>query len=165
MSTTKSNWVEEVGAPAYAALVERVAALECDYDRLEELGTEYTNNLIDKLIETPEATELVELREAAGECASREEAEQRIHEDALSVEVRSGWYIPDGDCPDDSAAEFQILLTTGGPAVRIMGELSDREPWRAWLEVQDWGKPWTQYFKANQDILLAYASCFYFGEG
>jgi hypothetical protein len=43
--------------------------------------------------------------------------------------------------------------------------LSNGEPHRAWLEVQDWGTPWTRYFDIEQDTLLAYARCFYFGEG
>ena len=92
-----------------------------------------------------------------------EAAEQAIHEDALSVEIRCGWITP-GETPDPE--EFNILLCTGGPAVRIMGELDEYcQPKRAWLECQDWGTPWTQVFNVSQDTLLAYASCFYFGEG
>jgi hypothetical protein len=67
--------------------------------------------------------------------------------------------------PDVDNGQFVILLSTGGPASRIQGELSNGEPRRAWLEVQDWGTPWTQYFGIKQDTLLAYARCFYFGEG
>jgi hypothetical protein len=92
----------------------------------------------------------------------RDDAEQRIHEDALSVEVRSGWASP-GDTL--TAGEFRILITTGGPAVRICGELNEYcEPIRAWLEIQDWGTPWTQYPDASQETLLTYARCFYYGE-
>jgi len=132
MSTEES--LKETGRCAYAAIVEMVAALECDCDRLEEL------------------------RE------SREDAEQRIQEDALSVQVRGDWYSP-GD-ETSSPTEFELLLATGGPAVRIRGELDEHcEPARAWLEVQDWGTPWTRYFDASQDTLLAYVRCFYFGEG
>jgi hypothetical protein len=91
-----------------------------------------------------------------------EEAQTHIQEDALSIEVRSGWRAL-GDTLE--AEEFNILLTTGGPAVRIRGALDDnREPSRAWLEVQDWGTPWTRYYDALQEVLLAYARCFYFGE-
>ena len=162
--------LKETGRCAAAALVEMVAALECDYDRLEELRDERGDSTAgdpdaeawDKA--NPELFDkLLELEETAGECTSREEAETRIQEDALSVEVRSGWVAPsDGFEP----CEFQILLSTGGPASRIMGELDEHnEPARAWLEVQDWGTPWTQYFDIEQDTLLAYARCFYFGEG
>jgi hypothetical protein len=149
--------LEKVGRSAAASICEMVAALECDYDRLEYL-TDAGALCADK------ATELRELKEAAGECTSREEAEQRIQEDALSVEVREDWHEP-GYRDKDPATEFKILLSTGGPATRIIGELDNGEPSRAWLEVQDWGTPWTQYFDISQDTLLAYARCFYFGEG
>jgi hypothetical protein len=177
MSNTERNWVEEVGTPSYASIVEMVAALECDYDRLEELrGARDLFAKLDPDAEYPikpealtaeEAEELMELLEAAGECTSREDAEDRIQEDALSVEMRGDWYIYNTE-PVDAAkpVEFRILIATGGPAVQIRGELDEHgEPDRAWLEVQDWGKPWTQYFPADPDTLLAYARCFYFGEG
>ncbi len=38
------------------------------------------------------------------------------------------------------------------------------DPCRAWLEYQDWGTPWTQFFDAEQDTLLTYCRQFYFGE-
>lgn len=93
---------------------------------------------------------------------SEDDARQAIQEDALSVEVSSGWYTPGSDHEPE---EFNILLCTGGPACRIRGELGQwKEPDRAWLEYQDWGTPWTEYFDADQDTLLAYAREFYFGE-
>jgi hypothetical protein len=99
---------------------------------------------------------------AALECENEdEEARERIEEDALSVEIRSGWQ-PLGETLEP--AEFCITLTTGGPAVRIIGELSDGEPSRARLEVQDWFTPWTEYRAADSDVLLAYCQCFYFGQ-
>ncbi len=55
---------------------------------------------------------------------------------------------------------------TGGPATRIIGELNEHgEPTRARLQVQDWGTPWTDYRGGDQETLLTYARCFYFGEG
>jgi hypothetical protein len=95
-----------------------------------------------------------------------DEARQAIEEDPLSVEVRSPWFTVGSPDADTRPAEFCILLCTGGPAVRIMGELDDNlEPDRAWLEHQDWGTPWTQYYEPGiQETLLAYARCFYFGE-
>lgn len=56
-----------------------------------------------------------------------EAAERAIHEDALSVEVRSGWYVPGARDADTKPAEYRILLCTGGPAVQIVGGLV-----RAW---------------------------------
>lgn len=109
-----------------------------------------------------DAEELAEMEAAAGDCSDRDEARQTIEEDALSVEVRSDWHTP-GD--DSEPTDFQILLCTGGPAVRIMGELQQGEPSRAWLEYQDWGTPWTERLNhdGDHDALLTYARCFYFG--
>ena len=216
--TTESDWVSEIGKPAYESIAEMVAALECDYDRLEELrderddhdddaevpddfevkelgaddaaesrctcgtcGRSWDDAVVTSLTPAPaarcpfedyhpltwadanpeDAEELAELEAAAGECESDEDARTRIEEDALSVEVRSGWTTP-GETME--AEDFAILLSTGGPAVRIRGELDRGDPSRAWLEVQDWGRPWTQYFPADQDTLLTYARCFSFGE-
>lgn len=92
-----------------------------------------------------------------------DKAEEYIHEDALSVEVRDDEWKAPGQA-EYSPSQFQILLCTGGPAVRIMGELDqNQEPCRAWLEYQDWGTPWTQYFQAEGSTLLTYAQQFYFG--
>lgn len=95
-----------------------------------------------------------------------ESARIAINEDPLEISVRSGWCSPGGNGIDNQfeAEDFFILLCTGGPAVRIRGELSNGSPYRAWLEYQDWGTPWTQYFDAEQDTLLAYANQFYFGD-
>ena len=92
---------------------------------------------------------------------SEDDARREIAEDPLSVQVRSDWHSP-GEESEDS--DFEILLCTGGPAVRIMGEL-DRwhEPSRAWMEYQDWFTPWVQFHGADQDKLLEYARNFYFG--
>ncbi len=104
---------------------------------------------------------LAALEAAAGDCGDEEEARQRIQDDPLSVEVRSDWTNP-GEPLEPS--EFMIILCTGGPAVRIVGELNRGEPCRAWLEYQDWGTPWTRYFGADSATLCQYASQFYFGE-
>ena len=104
---------------------------------------------------------LAALEAAAGDCADEDDARQRIQDDPLSVEVRSDWASP-GEPLEPS--EFMILLCTGGPAVRIVGELNRGEPCRAWLEYQDWGTPWTRYFGADSDTLCQYASQFYFEE-
>jgi hypothetical protein len=161
-----SESLKEIGASQAAALVEMVAALEVDYDGLEELRDD------EGALNDRQREELAELSAAAGDCESRDDAEQRIREDALSVEMRSGWETVDVWQGADSGhgsgrpqpVEFMILLATGGPAARIMGELRDGQPHRAWLEVQDWGTPWMQYFDIEQDTLLAYASVFYFGQ-
>lgn len=184
---------------------ELVAALNVDFDRLEELQGDYDSlrEAIDDAIEKydqvqseymaardenaatyedeleqacetltdaenflytwPDREEFEDLKRDAGEFANREEVEERIQEDPLSVQVRSGWYSP-GETPEPG--QFEILLCTGGPAVRIMGELDQHnEPAGAWLEYQDWGTPWTLYYEQGAgDVLVEYARQFYFGE-
>lgn len=96
-----------------------------------------------------------------------EEARDMIYEDALSVEVRNGWHVP-GSEASRRADEYRICLTTGGPAVQITGDLDQwGEPVTAHLEVQDWFLPWTRFHQNESDTaaLLAYAGCFYFGDG
>ena len=153
------NYALDQANAQMGGIIDMVAALHCDYYRLEELRDSFDE------LDEDELEELKELEEIAGSCESEEEARERIQEDALEVQVRTDWYSP-GDA-DWSTKQFYILLCTGGPAVRIIGELNEYgEPDRAWLEYQDWGTPWTERANESGDMkaLLAYAACFYFGE-
>lgn len=158
--------LKETGRCAAASIVEMVAALEVDYDRLEELAMERAEWLAEGSLtrKWENEAEYDAIIDDAGECTSTDDARTRIEEDALSVEVRGDWCSIGAMDELKEPVEFKILLTTGGPAVQIRGELSASEPIRAWLEVQDWGTPWTRYFDISQDTLLAYARVFYFGE-
>jgi hypothetical protein len=193
-------------------IAELVAAMECDYDRLEELRDERSDlqsAIADALQEFEDNTaraydevsaediaadaklitlasqildkraaltdwdaangeELAELTASAtldGElCTDGDAARERIQEAPLSVQIRSGWTSP-GDPME--AEEFEILLSTGGPALRIRGELDQhKEPCRAWLEYQDWGIPWTEYHGdgCEHETLLTFCRQFFFGE-
>ena len=100
--------------------------------------------------------------DAFGKTSDYDAARYAIREDALEIAVREDWHAPGVKM---APTDFMILITTGGPAVRIRGELNNHsEPCRAWLEVQDWGTPWTEYHDVDEDVLLDYANCFYFGE-
>jgi hypothetical protein len=158
-ASLKEDSLKETGRCAAASIVEMVAALDVDYDRYTELRDTDTADL-----SKTDLDEMQALADAAGECSSVDEAREVIQEDCLSVEVRADWHAV-GDTPDVANGQFVLLLSTGGPASRIRGELSNGEPHRAWLEVQDWGAHWTQYFGIERDTLLAYARCFYYGEG
>lgn len=107
---------------------------------------------------------IIEMVDGLKNHETREQSEQRIHEDALSVEVRSGWHqIGEPLTP----AEFKILLCTGGPAVQITGELNQHnEPDNVKVEYQDWGTPWTDYNMTEEqtEAVADYARCFYFGD-
>jgi hypothetical protein len=96
----------------------------------------------------------------------REAAQTSIEEDLLSVEVRGDCHVPGGEGAKPS--EFMILLCTGGPAVRICGEL-DRysEPEEPRIEYQDWFTPWRvlpSLTDEENDALLDYCRQFYFGD-
>jgi len=178
----------------YESIAAMVSAVALDYDRLDELQDE-REALNDDIMECTtahkeaieargggvdtwralatardvlivwdedNAEELQELKDQTNGCKDQEEAQEMIQEDPLSVEVRSGWCNV-GDTLE--AEEFCILLCTGGPAVRLRGELdSYKQPCRAWMEYQDWGTPWTTYYGAEQSVLLSYCQSFYFGE-
>lgn len=171
MTTTKQTEQErlqEIGRNAYSSIVEMVAALQCDYERLEELRGERDDWNSEHeaedwaAVNTEDYEELIGLEDAAGECEDEDDARQRIMEDPLSLQLRSGWYSP-GETPEPH--EFELLLATGGPAVRIIGELGDHnEPECPRLQAQDWFTPWTDYLEADQETLLAYCRVFYFGE-
>lgn len=126
--------------------------------------------------ESQAKAQLVSIRElvaawktAGDEGDAKNDAEQAIHDDALSVQVRYGWITPGhtADMLKDGPAEFEILLCTGGPGVRIIGELdAHQQPERARIEHQDWGTPWTEYRldAEEEEDVLTYCACFYFGD-
>lgn len=145
-----------IGASTYASIARMAERLDPDFwELLEEL-----RDMEDR---TPEEdAELAKLEEAREHCEAEDDARDVILEDALSVEVRSDWHTPGSEAEN---TEYCILLSTGGPAVRIVGELNKwSEPVSATLQVQDWGTPWTDCREADEDTLLTYAQCFYFGE-
>ena len=85
---------------------------------------------------------------------------ERMEQMPLAVSVRSGWSTPYDTL---TPSEYQILLTTGGPALRIVGDLSEHgEPETARLEYQDWCTPWTSYTlaQAEERRALAFAGLF-----
>jgi hypothetical protein len=91
---------------------------------------------------------------------------EQIRDDALDIQVRRDWEGVGNELPE-APTQYKILLCTGGPAVRIKGNLDGYgQPETAQLEYQDWGTPWTRLPITREDIdaLLAYAGCFYFGE-
>lgn len=86
-----------------------------------------------------------------------------IAESPLCIEVRSDWHDPAGRSED---TEYNILLSTGGPACHIRGEL-DRyaTPETAIIEYQDWGTLWERLTTDDEDkALLTYARQFYYGQ-
>ena len=175
---TEHEKLQEVSKYAFECIAEMVAALDVDYDRLEELremfaewkeealrtaDTEGRERPVDLNVEdwsalSEEGQELLELEKAAGDCESLEDAEQRINDDPLAVQVRSGWCDVGAEM---EAEEYNILLSTGGPATRIIGDLNQYgEPETATLQAQDWFTQWQDYEGGDEETLLRYASRF-----
>lgn len=193
MTTEKDKALEHAEANACGWLEtirEHVACLEADRDRLEELRDE-RQAIVDYVEETAEADakannaqaneqlkewdeenaeELADLEKAVtleGEECDEDTIRQRIEESPLSVEVRSDWHTPGSQDETSKPAEYCILLSTGGPALRIIGELDQYcQPSSARLEYQDWFTPWTEKITTGDDhaALLRWAQVFYFGD-
>lgn len=100
----------------------------------------------------------------------REAAEQAIQEDPLEIAVRGDWYNPcETQEPDNKPTEYKILLCTGGPAIRIIGELDEwgqPETDSTWIEHQDWFEGWTSLpiDQTDHNVLTEYAAQFYYGQ-
>lgn len=166
--------LQTIGRGAFDSIAEMVAALESPYDRENTPETLIRDTLAlpatadDADDDNPFAPLTDEQWEEGLESLNesdpedrKEAARERIEEDPLSVQVRSAWE----NSPEDfDAAEFCILLSTGGPATRIVGELDRGEPISARLEAQDWFTPWEalRTTTTEEEILLAYCRCFCF---
>ena len=152
MTTQDNNRAKEQAEAQLSSIRDMLAAASLDWEELEELRDQYAE-AVENREEIPDELRdtLEELEEQAGEYASREEAEQAIYENPLDIQYRSGWA---SSAEDLEPEEFCILLCTGGPAVRIVGELGNHgQPSCAWLEYQDWGTPWTMLFDGQSDAL------------
>jgi hypothetical protein len=95
---------------------------------------------------------------------TEDSAREEIENSVLSVEIKTEWFTP-GTPERDRTYDYMILLSTGGPACRITGEL-DRymQPETAEIQYQDWFTSWETYHEAEQDVLVRFASFFYYGE-
>ena len=98
---------------------------------------------------------------------AQDSARDAITESVRSVEVRRPWQCAGGEI--EPPAEYRILLTTGGPALQLVGDLNEYgEPETAELRMWDWGVPWQAWGPeaptAAGETLLTFARCFYFGE-
>lgn len=82
-----------------------------------------------------------------------------ILEDPLSVQFRSDWHNSYEAAEDH---EFNMLLCTGGPAVRLIGEIEENHTAsHVILQYQDWYTPWIEYLDLNdeeREALKTYAT-------
>ena len=164
MATTEDTKRAEQQARAQldgtVAMVKRLEHIQggCDGEDCELTDKDIYEGLNLYWQEGNEATE-----EEREQYHNEDEARQAIEEDPLSCQVRSGW----ANSPEEmEAEEYEILLCTGGPACRIVGDLDRGEPDHARLEYQDWFTPWVEYLDMSHEeheALLTYARQFYFG--
>lgn len=151
------------------SIADMVAALHLDYDMLEELREELADLEEQQadLMDAPAGylqrldglrEEVAELERIADGCADAEEARDRIMEDPLSIETRSGW-VSVGD--EMSAEEYRIVLCTGGPHVEIVGDLDQHgAPCRVRIVYRGWGDS-GELFDFDHDAVLTYAQQFF----
>lgn len=166
------------------SIARMVAALDLDYDRLQELrddfeafdgedkqAAELGRNEFDSDVTThvdgnliyayDVGRELAELESIASDFESADDAQEAIQDDPLSVEVRSDWCAP-GETM--TAGEFRIVLCTGGPHVELVGDLDQwSQPSRVRVIYKDWGES-GELFDFDHDAVLRYCQQFYFGE-
>ena len=158
------------------SIADMIAALTLDYDRLEELREELAEleEQQSELLDAPAGylqwekanglrleelrEELAELERIADGCADADEARDRIMEDPLSIETRSGWVsVGEGMSPE----EYRIVLCTGGPHVEIIGDLDQYgAPCRVRIVYRDWGDS-GELFDFDHDAVLTYAQQFF----
>ena len=113
------------------------------------------------IVEIMDAMVLAMARSATEPNATSDIMDQ-IMEMPLSVSVRSGWQTPGVN--DQSPEEYELLLGTGGPAVRVYGRLDQHgRPRSAELQGQDWFTPWKRTtVDQDEEVLLQFAGYFYY---
>lgn len=98
-----------------------------------------------------------------GDIVDEEGMEEIIQQNALSVRIRSDWQVPGYLL---TPTKFEILLCTGGPAVRIIGDLGEyNEPESPQVQYQDWFTPWMDYRDITDrqaKLILEYCRMHYF---
>ena len=132
----------------------------------EDHGEENAKGWLQSILEMVERLETAEEQAIDGPDET-DAARQWIEEAPLSVLVRTGWFRP-GALSAAEIDEYEILLTTGGPALRLIGKLDGYGQPDDWprLEYQGWGTPWTEYEPAREhrEALQKFASVFYYGD-
>ena len=154
METTHEEKLQEIGASAYESIEDLIFA-----GRVAQDGAD-ADVPVERLaaLKYSEEDETVDFE---GARLDAEDLRERVLEDPLEILVRTEWHaIGAADVRPDS---YQILLSTGGPATRIVGGLDEHgEPTSATLEAQDWFQPWTAYRGGDREVLEEYAGHFCF---
>jgi hypothetical protein len=146
--TAAEDWAKDQTEAELAALLTEAEIARNDDDLREQVVVSIVNGSLE-----PKGFEFDE-----------DAALESILNAPLSVEVRSGWTTPGREM---EAAEFCLYLwRTGGPAVRIVGDICRGEPSNPQVQHQDWGTRWKEFFPTEEqrEALQTYVSQFYFGD-
>lgn len=147
--TAREDWIDSLDESTVSALVADYYAENPEEEKGEG---ETPSETLARLMEEGHDPEGYEWDE--------DEARDRINEDPLSFEVRSGWTTPGSPM---EAEEFCLLLSTGGPAVRIIGAVGQHGTLeRPRLQAQDWFTAWQDVDLDSEDreYLETYVSHF-----
>ena len=66
----------------------------------------------------------------------------RVNETPLSLEVKADDWHTLGDTRELEPTKGRLLLSTGGPACQIVGDIEGDYMANVEIQFQDWGKPW-----------------------
>ncbi len=104
-----------------------------------------------------------------GEEQCREDLIEIIDNMPLAIQVRDGWYVPGerNETYNKIPLEFEILLSTGCPACRLIGKFDDlTQPDTVQIQYEDWFTPWIdlEISKEDEEILIQFCNHFYFRE-
>lgn len=150
---TKEERLQQIGAAAWEAIADLIANYNNPYRK-------WTDDQVREALDLEDDEEVTDRHrdELADEDPNnlKEDAERAIEEDPLEIQYCTGWYSISEGTPE-KPKEFYVLITTGGPAVRIMGEFDQHgNITRAYMQVQDWFTPWVDVYHADQDTLIRY---------
>lgn len=102
--------------------------------------------------------------ESIVEWRARPEGDEKVDwamEAPLEITFRSGWVTLSKPM---EPREIAILLSTGGPAVRILAEIDGRNGAIIWprIQGQDWGTPWADAVLTSEqrEALEAFVALF-----
>ena len=149
-------------ATAHAKTIEALYELHCwDADTTTPLTDEAKDILAD----------LAWSNDGSSDDAFQDAVTEYVQEIPLTVMVRSDWQpVSHGGGNSFQAQEFELLLSTGGPACRVIGELDGgtvawQSGCRPTIQQQDWHTPWTDStYNVDTNALLWFCEQFYFGE-
>lgn len=126
----------------------------------------YLESIVEYYALSQDIDDGAETVEVDGETVPEDEFQDFIQRNVLQVGIRDSGFWEPGGPPDPD--EYMILLATGGPSVRVWGNIGVYgEPNSAEIQQQDWFTPWKTVYNTTDDedeALLWYAQQFYWGD-